>query len=195
MSDEERPVANRYVVVDVETNGLDYDLHEPVEVAWWDLATGERGQFIPRHDVSGVLSRASTEALRVNRYLDRIADAEQDPGRQEQHRLRRRLEGAVLVGSNPRFDAAMLRKLYDGPEEPWHYRLLDVGAYGAGVLGLDPANGVPGLWTLCELLNVSLPPEIAHTAWGDVSATGEVLQRLWALAAIPGSRTTMRAES
>lgn len=175
MTDEVQ-VLRDYVVVDVETNGLDYDLHVPVEVAWWNLSTGERGEFVPQHDVSEVLATASIEALQINRYVDRLAQAEQDPGRQGQHTLRHQLEGAILVGSNPRFDAAMLRKLFTA--EPWHYRLLDVGAYGAGVLGLDPTEGVPGLWRLCTLLDVSLPPEVAHTAWGDVTATGTVLQHL-----------------
>lgn len=176
-----------YVVVDVETNGLDYDVHVPVEVAWWNLGSGERGVFVPQHDVSTVLAFASIEALQINRYVDRLAQAEQDPGCQGQHKLRHQLDGAILAGSNPRFDAAMLRKLYDGPEEPWHYRLLDVGAYGAGVLRLDPAEGIPGLWRLCELLDVTLTPEEAHTAWGDVTATGTVLQRLWGLARNPSA--------
>lgn len=170
-----------YVVVDVETNGLNVDTHQAVEVAWWNVTTGLRGEFVPQHSVSEVLAAASIEALRVNRYVDRLADAVQDSGGEAQ-RLYAELDGATLVGSNPRFDASMLRKLFAGAE-PWHYRLLDIGAYGAGVLGLPPEEGVPGLWQLTQLLGISLLPGAAHTAWGDVSATGEVLQALWARAA------------
>jgi DNA polymerase-3 subunit epsilon len=176
MNDEEFRI-RPYVVVDVETNGLDYEMHEVVEVAWWNLDTDERGHFVPSHDVSGVLARADIRALQINRYVDRIASAKQDNG-DESLRLYRQLAGAVLVGSNPRLDAAMLRKMF-GNDEPWHYRLLDVGAYGAGVLGTDPDEGVPGLWRLCQLLDVPLTPEDAHTAVGDVTATGEVLRALW----------------
>lgn len=174
------------VVVDVETNGLDYDVHVPVEVAWWNMNTGARGSFVPRHDVSYVLATASIEALQINRYVDRLATAEQDTGGGKTAMMGQ-LRGATLAGSNPRFDAHMIRKLLPTEtEDPWHYRLLDVGAYGAGVLRLAPYEGIPGLWELAQRLELThLLETNAHEAWTDVTATGHVLLELWQRAGVP----------
>lgn len=171
---EEKP-PRQTVVVDLETNGLDYERHVAVEVAWWNLDTGMRGSFVPQHDVSQVLGRADIGALRINRYVDRLADAEQDHEGLQLLELIRQLDGNTLAGANPRFDAHMLRKLWGA--EPWHYRLLDVSAYGAGVLRLPPEDGVPGLWDLCRLLGIEQEGDV-HAAAGGVTAAGECLIEL-----------------
>lgn len=172
----------QFVVVDLESNGLDFDKHTAVEVAWWNLNTGEQGCFVPVHDVSTVLANASIKALQINRYVDRLADAEQDVEGLQLLRLAEVLRGNTMVGSNPAFDSAMLRKLMPDRKPTWHYRLLDIGAYAAGVLALPPERGVPGLWETCQLLNVELREDVAHTAMGDVIATGECLVKLQSLA-------------
>ncbi|MGD9991122.1 hypothetical protein [Pseudonocardia sp.] len=178
------------IVVDCETNGLDPERHQAVEVAWWNLATDERGVFVPTHSPADILAAADIRALQVNRYIDRLPDAEQDrsgAGTDLLHRQFRTPAGKfveqdvahTLAGSNPRFDAGMLAKLFattgateDFDDEPWHHRLLDLGAYAMGVLGLDE---VPGLARVCELLHVSAPD---HTAEGDVTATGLCFRKL-----------------
>lgn len=175
------------VVVDIETNGLDLDRHQAIEVAWWNLDTDQRGCFVPAHNISEVLAVADVRALQINRYIDRIpgsvytqkwidvlyeliGDLQGEDG-----------EGATLAGSNPRFDAVMLSKLIlranhehdrEFDHEPWHHRLFDLSAYAAGVLGLDY---LPGLAAVCELLGVD-PPD--HTADGDVTATGLCFREL-----------------
>ena len=175
------------VVVDVETNGLDLERHQAIEVAWWNLDTDQRGCFVPAHNISEVLGTADVRALQVNRYIDRI------PGSVYTQKWIDVLdvmvgnlmgddgEGATLAGSNPRFDAAMLSKLilrtnddHDTAldHEPWHHRLFDLSAYAAGVLGLDY---LPGLAATCELLGVEAPD---HTADGDVTATGLCFREL-----------------
>lgn len=177
-------MTRQLVVVDTETNGLDLERHQPVEVAWWNLDTDERGCFIAVHDVSEVLANADIKALQINRYLDRIAERALDRttklGAPSEVECRRRadafnllteLTGNTLAGSNPAFDAAMLRKLFDGPD-PWHHRMLDLSAYAAGVLGLDE---LPGLARVCELLDIK-PGD--HTAEADVTATGLCIREL-----------------
>jgi DNA polymerase-3 subunit epsilon len=188
------------IVVDVETNGLDHDRHQAVEVAWWNLNTDERGLFIPHHDVQRVLGAADIEALRVNRYIDRVAGHPQDLAHTELLRLHDQLvrydeagdydEHAparvrhALAGSNPASDARFLTKLFgqieyiDNPE-PWHHRLWDLSAYAAGVLGLDT---LPGLATVCELLDVPAPD---HSAEADVTATGICFTKLMLKAGTP----------
>jgi DNA polymerase III epsilon subunit-like protein len=212
MTEQDRP-ARQVVVVDIEANGLDHKIHEAVEVAWWNLDTGKRGVFIPRHNVSRVLKRASIKALQINRYVDRIADQPQDTDGEQAMRLWEELSGrtaewrsqqssafvlaleavaarnrgepepppppgpvaATLLGSNPRFDARMLEKVFrriNRKPEPCHYRLRDISAYAMGVLGLDYQ---PGLAELCERLGVE-PGD--HSAEADVTATGVAYLKL-----------------
>lgn len=169
------------VVVDLETSGL-RPIDVAVEVAWWDLDSDHRGAFIPPHDVDWVLHHGDPQALEINDYFRRGLDREpQDRGYTETRRLHAALSGNTLAGSNPRFDAAMLYDLFfdDALDpEPWHYRLWDLSAYAAGVLGL---NELPGLAKVCELLGI---PGGDHTAEGDVTATGLCLRMLMAKAGL-----------
>ena len=168
--------ARPIVVVDTETSGLDLDEDFAVEVAWWNLKTDERGSFVPIHDVARVLTPRNVPALRVNRYIDRLADAPQDMDFVELNRLHDQLDGATLAGSNPAFDAVFLARMFaEGGRtrlRPWHYRMLDLAAYAAGVLGLPE---VPGLSTVCGELHIDQPD---HSAEGDVTATGRCLLAL-----------------
>lgn len=173
------------IVVDTESNGLDPDIHQAVEIAWWNLDTDERGLFIPHHDVSHVLANAEIQALRINRYVDRIADTNVSNSdiyerREATSRLYKQLHGNTLAGSNPAFDAAMLRKLFAsdrayGPTPaPWHHRLFDLSAYARGVIGL---KNLPGLAEVCHMLAID-PGD--HTAEADVTATGLCFRKLMA---------------
>lgn len=164
------------IVVDVESNGLNPERHQVVEVAYWNLATDERDVFVPVHNRRMVMHDGEIEAFRVNGYLDRIVDRMLD-----KHESRRRvwalhgqLDGATLIGSNPAFDAAMLTRLFKTEElpPPWHHRLWDVSAYAAGVLGLDE---LPGLAKVCDLLDIE-PGD--HSAEADVQATGLCFREL-----------------
>lgn len=190
-------IPRQIIVVDVETTGLDPTRHSTIEVSYWNLSNDERDTFIPPHDVSTVLGRADVEALRVNRYIDRIAGEPQDTDYVDLSILHSQFtdwdeddvseDGQaaethhVLAGSNPAFDAAFLAvlfgNLHDGTAEPrpWHHRMLDLSAYAAGVLGLDVAE-LPGLRAVCELLGVE-PGD--HTAEGDVTATGRCFRALF----------------
>lgn len=173
--------ARDVIVVDVETNGLDVERHQAVEVAWWHLGTGERGRFVPWHHVSEVLGNADVEALRINLYLDRLADEPQDLFGRAAKELAKHLDGHTLAAANPAFDSKFLRKMfrsYEGLAPSWHHRMLDLSAYAAGVLGIPPTE-LPGLATVCEALDVTNPAP--HTAEGDVTATGQCFLKLFAL--------------
>lgn len=171
------------IVVDVETTGLDPERHTVVEVAWYNLTTWEHGCFVPPHNPNKVLADAEIRALQVNRYLDRLADAEQDDGTAARI-LANHLHGNILAGSNPAFDAVFLRDLFDYYYRDmvvprWHHRLLDLSAYAAGVLGIPPAE-LPGLSTVCDLLEAdNVAP---HTAAGDCAATAACFRTLIAMA-------------
>jgi DNA polymerase-3 subunit epsilon len=186
VSDDKRQV----VVVDLETTGFNHKVHHVVECAWWNLDTDERGHFVPLHNVREALASANVQSLRINRYIDRLASAPQDTSGEGARRLAEQLEGNVLAGSNPTFDARFLPRMYapyvaaDLVFEPtWHHRLWDLSAYAAGVLGLDE---LPGLARVCELLGYK-PGD--HTAEGDVTAAGYCFK---ALRQLTGERNRYR---
>lgn len=167
--------ARWYVVVDVESVGLEPTLHDVCEAAFWHFGTGERLSFIPPH----TLENATPAALEVNRYHERGLGNEAlwDDGA-ALRRLHAALEGNWLVGSKPAFDASFLSPLFrrNGlSPEPWHYASpFDIGLWGAGVLN-RPMGGRFSSARLCKALGVS-PGD--HTAMGDVIAEGTCLIEL-----------------
>lgn len=183
------------VVVDCESTGL-RDEDVAVEIAWHDLATGERGSFVPRHDRAWVLEFAEPRALEINGYRERLVDAEQDDGTQARA-LYALLDGNVLAGSNPTADAEWLEHVFveavdlatvdpqsrrPAPFRPWHHRMLDLSAYAAGVLSADPA-ALPGLWDVCQALGVGTEPDV-HSATAGVAVTVACLEALFVKAGV-----------
>lgn len=172
-----RDINRHIVVVDCESLGL--EAHQPaIEVAFWDLTTGEHGCFLPvrlPEDLPG----AEPEALRVNSFFERGLDRLlMDESGEELAHLHALLTENVLAGSNPGFDAQKLNLMFhrDGrfPSSPWHHRMLDLAPYAAGVLGLYPTV-LPGLGRVCKLLGIE--PGM-HSAMSDVRAAGECFMEL-----------------
>lgn len=143
------------VYIDTETTGLDPYRHQVWEVA---VAWDEGVPWVLQLEHS--VYQADPEALRINRYRDRY-----DPAKvatpAEEALLRQALADVTLVGSNPEFDARMLFARWR--LQPWNHRTLNLGAYAAGVLGLDYPLG---LASLCDRLGVQRVEE--HAAAGDV---------------------------
>jgi DNA polymerase-3 subunit epsilon len=166
----------KVIVVDTETDGLDEDHNRPVEVAWRWWRGAADGVFIP-HQTLG--EHTQPEALEINRYEERgLGNTDRwDLDYRDTKLMHEMLQGAVLAGANPRFDARMLNHLFTQAglaPNPWHYRLLDVQAYAAGRVGIPPWS-MPGLHTLTELLGVPTP---THGAMDDVAAACNVLDAL-----------------
>jgi DNA polymerase III epsilon subunit-like protein len=190
------------ICVDLETNGLDRERHEAVEVAWENVQTRESGLFIPRHRVAEVLAAAAPYpiGLQKNRYIERslwdpmrwddgtelvrlweqfVGEDPFDPRDLEE---RDPLPKRIFVAVNPGFDAHFLSKLFlcDGDicghePEPWDYHLRDLGSYAAGVLSLPLDHPPLKFLGICELLGVT-PGD--HTAAGDVHALAECVRAL-----------------
>ena len=176
--------------VDTETTGLDPFLHDAWEIAVILRTDGHDTEhtFHIRPD----LSNAEPKALEINRYHERTAadgwawDDRETAARQ----LYTLLNGAVMVGSNPAFDAEMIAHLfgryYEQPK-PWHYRTIDVATLAVGALygrasewtrkdcdagwysKVTKAVGWP--WKSYEVSrHVEVEPpakDVAHTAMGD----------------------------
>ncbi|MDT0306174.1 hypothetical protein RM780_04250 [Streptomyces sp. DSM 44917] len=179
--------------VDCETSGLDPQRHEA-----WEIAVIRREND---HDIERLwqirltpfqLAAADREALKVGRHYERAVvphgkyamamptgtDGEQYPvGAAELHAcIEEMLRGAVLVGSNPGFDAAFLAKLLgvSGPDVPWRYRPVDIATLAAGHVYATRQVGQPeprvpfSSRELSRAVGVEPPGEdVAHTALGD----------------------------
>jgi hypothetical protein len=209
-----------WIFVDVESNGLDHDKHQAVEVAWWNLDKGDAGLFVPRHDMHKILFESDLGSMKINRYVDRIPGQEQDNERGSAvYDLWRTFAGLApldgkfppieirmpgtepspepvkraLVASNPDFDSRMLRKLFRETTstkqlarhgDPWHYKMIDLGAYAMGVLGLDYP---PGQSEVCERLGIDMGDQ--HSAMADVQAGGLCMLKLRTLREMIAART------
>lgn len=163
--------------LDTETTGLDARLHDTFELAWAIEDDPIRTVLLPH-----TLEYATPEALRINRYyergLDQFAPTGQFGWRDELAAFAQQAEGATIVAANPAFDQEALTKKLG--YRPWHYRLLDVEAFAAGVLGL---NRLMGLASLTDLLNdhgwgITKPD---HTAEADVECLRAVHHSLCAI--------------
>jgi DNA polymerase-3 subunit epsilon len=93
---------------------------------------------------------------------------------------------AVLVAHNAPFDMAFLRRLEKQTEIVWDQPILDTVLLSAIIFGV---TGQHDLDALCERLDVSIPPDMRHTATGDARATAEVLIRFIPLLEAKGLTT------
>lgn len=155
------------IVVDTETTGLDTETCAILEVAAINMETGETLRFVPFVDATS-LAEAEPIALSVNRYYERrlFEEIESRAVTADSYKLLGdMLRGNTLAGSNPRFDAAVLKRVIG---EVWHHRLPDLSSYAAGVLDL-PLTELPGLEKVCVMLGVE--NDNPHSALGDARAT------------------------
>jgi DNA polymerase III epsilon subunit-like protein len=173
--------------VDTETTGLDPFQHDAWEIAVILRKPGEADQeavFYLEPD----LTHADPKALEINRYHERVKMEDWSWGKPQDvaRDLYRLLDGAVLVGSNPAFDADMISNIftrYYWHPKPWHYRTVDIATLAAGyrfgqrdsgAYGGDFAfpGDLPSLpfssRGLSRAVGVEPPGEgVAHTALGD----------------------------
>ncbi|NUP23570.1 MAG: 3'-5' exonuclease [Streptomyces sp.] len=193
-----RPIA----FIDTETTGLDPDQHNV-----WEIAVIMRHPGQPDWETSWQIRQtelhlvniAEPEALEIGRYYSRMVipsdyyvgqiDGDGKPVGMSHKTLIQDLteclKGAVLVGSNPAFDAAFLRMFLDAA--PWHYRTVDIATLAVGHLygqaytytkqQCDAAYYgradalLEGGWKsyeLSRLMGIEPPSKMdAHTALGD----------------------------
>jgi DNA polymerase III epsilon subunit-like protein len=123
--------------VDTETTGLDPLLHDAWEIAVILRHDGQDEEHVFR--IAPDLLTADPHALTINRYHERTAapDWAWDDPHTTATRLHSLLDGAVLVGSNPAFDAEMLSQMlgrYYAQPRPWHYRTVDIVTLAVGSL-------------------------------------------------------------
>ncbi|NJA56701.1 exonuclease domain-containing protein [Streptomyces sp. NEAU-H3] len=125
--------------IDTETTGLNPALHEAWEVAIILREEDNRDVEHLFHIPPRRFADADPKALEINRYMERVSNPDwQWNDRQDAaHRIHNLLTGAVLVGSNPAFDANMLASLLSEIHDiaaPWHYRTFDIATLAVGSL-------------------------------------------------------------
>ena len=123
--------------VDTETTGLDPFIHDPWEIAVIHRVDGHDTEHVFR--ILPDISNAEPKALEINRYFERVTTPnwQWDDRETAARRLYALLNGAVMVGSNPSFDAEMIAHLlgrYYAQPKPWHYRTIDVAQLAVGFL-------------------------------------------------------------
>jgi hypothetical protein len=161
--------------IDTETTGLNPAVHEAYEVCWWREDEPEPTTNVLPHWISTAdpialeIGGYHERAFKPGRRLDRWANA---------MRLEDALEGVTLVGSNPSFDAAFIRRLLG--RAPWHHRLINVAEGGMWTFGWDRPKGLADVAAECRARGYEIP-EPDHTAEGDVRATRAVYEALRAI--------------
>lgn len=187
--------------VDCETLGLDPDKHP-----MWELAVIRRENGVDTEHLWQIrpsrweLEEAEPKALEINGYRERMVLPDDYqvgdmthacglPHPMKRHELRDKLrellDGAVMVGSNPAFDAAFLRVFLDAA--PWHYRTVDIATLAAGYRHGQAASGSPvdyprlpyKSYELSRQVGVQPPDEeVAHTALGDARWARDVFDTI-----------------
>jgi DNA polymerase-3 subunit epsilon len=162
------------IVVDLETTSLDTATCAVLEVCAIDTVTGDEHHFVPYFAPTKRI-QVDPRAMQVNRYYERgLWEQQLGPDLTDKawNDLRNMLRDNILGGSNPSFDAAVLKRVIGAP---WHHRLADLAAYAAPAMGLGP-HELPGLDAVCE--HFAVINSEPHSALGDARAAAECFQRL-----------------
>lgn len=160
--------------IDVETGGLNPDIHPLIEVAVIQWPEEELIHF----SLPYLITACTPEAIKVAKLAERNAELAE---------IREQvfdavgivwdaLKGRVFVGNNPQFDAGFLRAFLarGGRSDPWHYHLVDLKALVAAKKRAAPP------WSTAEIAEWSgVPlPEDAHTARADCEWNRDVYKSL-----------------
>lgn len=160
------------VAVDLETSGLDPNVHEIIEVGLVWVKEYEDRQLIQQMEM--VLpfdeSRADPKALEINGWGKREFGPTVDPAWARDFMVGV-LSDAHLVGKNPAsFDARFLERFLNNA--PWHHRMVDVGAVCMGRFRLlEP----PKTAEVEELTGIRIPENKRHSALADARWAWDVL--------------------
>ena len=160
-----------YVVLDVETTGLNTHADEIIEIGAVRIEGGQEvaefselinpGRPVP--DKVTELTKITTAMLSDKRKLQEVMPE-----------FAKFCEGAVLVAHNAAFDMAFFRRAFAQMGYPFDFIILDTLAL---VRNQYPHSKNHKLGTICKLLNVSLLN--AHRAVHDARATSQMMLKVF----------------
>lgn len=158
------------VCVDIETTGLDPNVHEVWEIAYARLEGDVYTGTVPHRGLT-----ADPKALAMNGYHDNAIPSAPLDFDQE---VRQALTGNILLAANPAFDSAFLRKRWGlGAETPWHYRMIDIESMAFAVLHYDQPKGLKDIAADLRLIGYQIAAP-THRAWSDVVTLRECYKAL-----------------
>jgi DNA polymerase-3 subunit epsilon len=174
-----------FVPFDTETTGLSVDNDAIVQIGAVRVLGGRiiEGEEIDTYvDPGRPIPPAATRIHKVGDHHVRGAPGIGAAGRALHHFAR----DSVLVAHNAPFDIGLLRRFAPEMGVEWPHPIVDTVLLSAVVFG---TNAEHSLDALCARLDVTLPPDLRHTALGDARATAEALVKLLPLLEGKGIRT------
>ncbi len=183
---ENRPIQElNFVVFDTETTGLMPNKDEIVQIGAVRVVNG---RIVPGESVDQLVNPgraippASTKVHGISD--DMVSDAPDARTAVEQfHSFAR---DSVIVAHNAPFDMAFLHRHGKTSGQAWNHPILDTVLLSAVVFGTNEKHTLDAL---CERLDITIPPELRHTALGDAQATAEALCKLLPILSSKGYRT------
>lgn len=172
--------------IDVETTGLDPDMHEIIELGVVLVrqvpqeGKGPGLEVIEEFEYKIIPERlfnADPESLKINGYTpERWTDAK--PIKEVMEDFAKRTQGASFVAHNIVMDAAFINCAFErsGVKNLMHYHKIDTISLAFAKLYHDPKVEKFSLRFLCEYFGIK--NENAHTALSDARATFELYQKL-----------------
>ncbi|MEP2706387.1 MAG: 3'-5' exonuclease [Roseibium sp.] len=170
-----RPIQElNFVVFDTETTGLMPNKDEIVQIGAVRVVNGRivpgetvdqlvnPGRPIPPastkvHGVSDAMVAGAPDALTAVSQFHGFA------------------QDAVIVAHNAPFDMAFLQRHGKTSGLTWDHPILDTVLLSAVLFG---ASDTHTLDAVCDRLDITIPPELRHTALGDAQATAEALCKM-----------------
>ena len=170
--DSRMALRQQVVVVDVETTGLDPELHHIWEICIGKWSTTHEQWSFDSRQLTHDLAFADPKALDLNHYWDRFKPGTAQHPQDVARWVMRRTWGMRMVGVNPTFDilrlTSLLRENHAVPG--WHYHSIDVSTLVMGCL-IGMGQEVFLSWNstdLAEVLGIMRREDTMHTAEGDV---------------------------
>lgn len=172
--------------IDVETTGLNSDLHEIIELGVVLVRQIPEDGKGPVLEVMGEyeykiiperLFNADPESLKINGYSpEKWADAK--PLKEVMEDFVKRTQGASFVAHNIVMDVAFVNRAFErsGVKNLMHYHKIDTISLAFAKLYHNPKVEKFSLRFLCEYFGIK--NENAHTALSDARATFELYKRL-----------------
>lgn len=177
------------VAVDLETSGLDPEVHEIIEVGLVymqhvdDIEIVQEVEFSLPFDVK----QANPEALQINGWSPSSPNHRAFPeflSTDEACKfLAELLDDAHLIGKNPgSFDSLFLKEFFKrhtgwkyGVKPMWHHRMVDVGTLTMGRFRLEDP---PNTETVERATGIKIPEGQRHTALADAKWAWDVFHYL-----------------
>ncbi|WP_121631653.1 3'-5' exonuclease [Tropicibacter alexandrii] len=163
-----------YAVFDTETTGLLPHKDEIVQIGAVRIVNG---RIVPGERIDQLVDPGRpipAASTKVHHVTDAMVAGQPDIA--EAGRLFHKFaRGSVIVAHNAPFDMAFLHRHKARIGVDWDHPILDTVLLSAVLFG---ASQIHTLDALCDRLDVTIPPELRHTALGDAVATAEVLVKM-----------------